>query len=146
MQQNKPLRNSAAVRQSRAHRSAPAVRQNVQGASPVARRNGTLRDAPPGRKNLTVRPEAKRSPVKEPEKKPQHVSVQSSPPIPGKAHPAASPWTMMSPTESALTETASQKEIGAGHVAETLLSAKNRPKKRTPEKAKAAARKRLHPL
>ena len=47
--------------------------------------------------------------VKEPEKKPQHVSVQSTPPIPGGAHPAASPWTMMSPTGSAPTETASPK-------------------------------------
>ena len=29
--------------------------------------------------------------------------------IPGGAHPAASPWTMMSPTGSAPTETASPK-------------------------------------
>jgi len=98
VQQNKPPQNSAAVRQSKMPKSAPA-----------ARRNGTLRDAPPGRKSLTVRPKGKRSPVKEPEKKPQHISVQSTPPIPGGAHPAASPWTMMSPTGSAPTETASQK-------------------------------------
>ncbi len=110
MQQNKPPQNSAAVRQSRAHRSAPVVRQSkMPKSAPAARRNGTLRDAPPGRKSLTVRPKGKRSPVKEPEKKPQHVSVQSTPPIPGGAHRAASPWTMMSPTGSAPTETASPK-------------------------------------
>lgn len=134
VEQNPQERPRRAAEQTAPEQRRRAPEQSAQ-ERPAVRRNRTLRDAPPGRRSLTVRPEGKHSPGREPEKK-RPASGRGSPPIPGRSAPRRKPADDDVPNRKrAYGNSKPKKKSALAMLAETLLSAKNRPKKRTPRKS-----------